>query len=49
MNDPIVRVICIVLVFCLGYYFGRQSRTATVVREDDPADYWKNGGPPPAF
>lgn len=43
------RLACIVLVFLLGYYFGKQGRTVTVVhqdRDDDPADWWKRGEPP---
>lgn len=50
------RLACIVVVFCLGYYFGRRSRrpaaaapaaTLRVRRQRDPADWWKTGRPPP--
>lgn len=52
METAAGRLGCIVLVFLLGYYFGRQGRRrrpapATKRKRRDPADWWKDGGAPP--
>lgn len=44
---PFVAFTCIVLVFALGYYFGRVSVCGPTEDKPDPADWWKRGDPPP--
>ena len=51
------RLGCIVLVFLLGYYFGRHDRRVAAAarprrarparKRRDPADWWMDGGEPP--
>lgn len=49
MELTLARLGCIVLVFFLGYYFGRQARRDVVPPASDPADWWKTGGSPPGY
>ena len=44
---PVFACACIVMVFCLGYYFGRTSTRPHATDRYDAADWWKRGEPPP--